>query len=306
MAQRLTVILPVYNEEKILKTSVKRIVEELEKLDIVYEVILSDDGSRDHSWALVKELCSENSSIRGVRLSRNFGKESAIFAGMEQAKGDAVVVMDVDLQHPPELIGEMVEKWRQGAQLVEARKKVRQQENVINRFCARSFYRILFLCSGIEMQNSSDFRLMDRQVVDALMQMPEKHTFFRAMSRWVGFRQEIIEFEVPPRIGGGSKWSGWKLARLAINAITSFSTMPLQIVTICGAIYFLFALIMLVQTLYMKFSGQALSGFTTIIVLLLFTGSIIMLSLGILGIYIGKVYEEVKGRPRYVIKEKIG
>jgi dolichol-phosphate mannosyltransferase len=299
---KISVVIPVYNEEKGIRGNLREILETLRAFDFESEVIVVDDGSRDGTWAALKEF----GEIRALRFSRNFGKEAAMFAGLDAATGDAVAIMDADLQHPPAALGEMAAKWREGARVVEAVKNSRGKESALSRLFANCFYRVLAKLSGVDLRNMSDFRLLDRTVVDALLAMPERQTFFRAMSAWVGFERARVYFDVPPRAGGKSKFSRRKLIQLAVSAICSFSAAPLQIVTVCGGLFLLFALVMLAQTLYMYAAGRAQSGFTTVILLILLVGSILMLSVGILGVYVAKIYDEVKARPRYLIAERRG
>ena len=214
--------------------------------------------------------------------------------------------MDADLQHPPELIPEMVRLWKEeGYEVVEGVKALRGQESLVNKAGAGLFYYILSKFSGFDIKQASDFKLLDKKVVHAWQSMNERNTFFRGMSAWVGFNRISIPFNIKNRTGGASKWSLFKLFKLAINAITSFSSLPLHIVTFMGLIFLLGSLILGIQTLYMKLKGIAYSGFTTVILLLLIIGSTLMISLGIIGTYIAKIYEEVKGRPRYIVAEQI-
>jgi len=244
--------------------------------------------------------------IRALKLSRNFGKESAICAGLERASGKAVIVMDGDLQHPPELIPKMVALWQDGkADIVDAIKVDRGDELYINKIGAGFFYAALKKFSGYDLTNLTDYKLMDAQVVAAWLKMGERNLFFRGMSAWIGFRHAQIPFEVQKRGSGRSTMSIPRLIRLAVTAVTSFSSIPLHLVTVLGGIFLIFALIMGVQTLYMKFSGIAVSGFTTVILLQLIIGSLLMMTLGIIGEYIARVYDEVKRRPRYIIEQII-
>ncbi len=300
---KISIIIPVYNEEKQIRESLRIIQSSLEKCNINHGFILVDDGSKDHTWRVLTEVASQTDGIRAIRLSRNFGKEAALCAGLEQADGDACLVMDADLQHPPELIPEMVRLWQDGFEIVEAVKASRGKENFFHGISARFFYGILKAFSGIDLNMASDFKLLDAKVIASWREMNERNTFFRGMVAWVGYQSVTIPFEVPERIHGSSKWSTLKLIKLAITAITSFSSLPLQIVTFLGAIFFIGSIILGIQTLYMKFSGIAVSGFTTVILLLLIIGSCLMICLGIIGTYIAKIYEEVKNRPRYIISE---
>ena len=298
----LSVVIPVYNEADGLVENLQKISQILDDGSIAHALIVVDDGSTDGTWEVLHTAALPQ--LTAVRLSRNFGKEAAVFAGLEAADGAAVAVMDADLQHPPQLLADMYRLWQQGYEVVEAVKADRGREGWFSRLLAGGFYSVLRLLSGLDLQNSSDFRLLDRKVVDALSAMPERQTFFRGMSAWVGYRRTQVFFDVPPRQTGRSKWSRGKLYRYALSAITAYSSIPMQIVTVAGLFFLAFGIILAAQTLYTKFSGNALDGFTTVILLIIITGSIIMLGLGIIGNYIAKIYEEIKGRPRYLVAEQ--
>ncbi|NLJ97424.1 MAG: glycosyltransferase [Clostridiales bacterium] len=302
----LSVVIPIYQEESHIKNSIKVIEKILIDNKIVYEFILVDDGSKDNTWNELKSLSKENEHITIIRLSRNFGKESALCAGLEYAKGDMVLVMDADLQHPPEIIPSMVNAWlNEGYDVVDGVKHSRGKENIIYRGCAKFFYYLIYKSTDVHLGRASDYKLLDRKVVEAWKELPERTIFFRGMSAWVGFERKEIEFDVADRIDGKSKWSITRLIRLAINAITSYTSVPLHFITFLGFIMFIIALILGVQTLFMKLSGKASDGFTTVILLLLIIGSAIMTSLGIIGIYLTKIYKEVKARPRYLVSDCI-
>lgn len=300
----LSVVIPSYNEEGNVVKTADEVSQLLEKSGIDHELIFVNDGSTDKTWELINGLATSRNNIVGVNFSRNFGKESAIFAGLEVAKGDACVLLDCDLQFPPEVIIDMYNIWKTGGvDIVEGRKKTRGKENFIYKAFSHLFYKMINSSSGLDMRAASDFKLMDRAVVDSLNAMPERLTFFRAMSSWVGYKTEKVYFDVRDRQVGESKWTVGKLIKFALNNITSFTSAPLQIVTVCGIITFFISVIMGFNTLYNKFFGDASAGFSTVIILQLFTSSIIMFSLGIIGFYIAKIYEEIKQRPRYIIKE---
>lgn len=303
---KLSIVIPVYQEGNHIRNSIGVIEQILITNKIQYDFILVDDGSRDNTWAEIKSMAEQNSHIISLRLSRNFGKESALCAGLDHADGDMILVMDSDLQHPPQLIPEMVKAWREeGFDVIEGIKSTRGKENPIYKACAKFFYYIIYKTTDINLSKASDFKLMDRKVVEAWSQLPERTTFFRGMSAWVGFDRKQISFEVAERVSGTTKWSIRRLIRLAVNAITSYTTVPLQLITVLGVIMFIGAFLMGIQTLYMKFSGKATSGFTTVILLLLIIGSTIMISLGMIGIYLTKIYTEVKDRPRYLVSKCI-
>ena len=254
---------------------------------------------------MIEKAAEKNTHVTGIRFSRNFGKESAIFAGLANAEGDCIAVMDCDLQHPPETLVEMYRLWEQGYEVVEGVKRSRGKESVLHRASAGMFYKIMSKAVQIDMSRASDFKLMDRKAVEALLSMPERNAFFRALSSWVGYRTTSVEFDVQERTEGESKWSTWSLIKYAVRNIVGFSSAPLQMITVAGVLTLFFAIVLGIQSLVKYFCGHALEGFTTVILLLLIIGSLIMLSLGIIGIYIAKIYEEVKGRPRYFIARKI-
>ena len=301
----ISVIIPAYNEQENIPVAAERLGGILAPLS-EYELIFVDDGSKDGTWALIKQLSETDEHIRGLHFSRNFGKEGAIFAGLKAAEGDCVAVIDCDLQHPPELLEKMYSAWKGGAEVVEAIKASRGHEGIIYKLFAKTFYRMMKNSSDIDLDGASDYKLMDRKVVDALNEMPERLTFFRALSSWVGFTTEKIEFDVEPRNAGKTKWSFRKLFKYALSSITSFTNVPMHIITVTGALFFIFAVILGIQTIVNFCMGTAADGFSTVILLLLIIGSILMLGIGIVGYYMSKIYEEIKQRPRYIISEETG
>ena len=303
---RLSVVLPAYNEEESVPLAADVIGDLLTQAGIDHELIFVNDGSRDHTWRAIQEAAARRPQVRGIRFSRNFGKEAAIFAGLAQAKGDCCVVLDCDLQHPPEKILEMYRLWQQGWQVVEGVKISRGKESPLHTLAAKTFYRFLSGATRLDMSHASDFKLLDRRAVDVLVAMREKNAFFRALSSWIGFDTTQVEFEVQPRAAGQSKWSLRSLTRYAVTNLAAFSTAPLQIVTILGVLVFLCSLVLGCWSLWQKINGQALEGFTTVILLLLLIGSALMVCLGILGYYIAKIYEEIKDRPRYIVSDDCG
>ena len=302
----LSVVLPAYNEEKMNKKAAGTIGNILKNEEIDYEIVFVDDGSKDGTWREIESAGKEDEHVNGVRFSRNFGKESAMMAGLENADGDCVVVMDCDLQHPPETIVEMYRLWQQGYEVVEGVKRTRGRESIFHKMSAGLFYRMISKAVKIDMSHASDFKLLDRRAVEALLEMPERNAFFRALSSWIGFRSISVEFDVRNREIGESKWSTKSLIRYAISNIVSFSSAPMTVVTITGILGLLFAVILGIQTLVNYFSGHAVEGFTTVILIILIMGSLILMGLGIIGYYIAKIYEEVKCRPRYIISKKTG
>jgi polyisoprenyl-phosphate glycosyltransferase len=298
-----TIVIPVYNEERAFTQNFHVILRHLDALqETIFDFLIVDDGSRDRTVDVVNSFCRTRPDVRLICLSRNFGKEAAIHAGIAHALGDAVIVMDSDLQHPPELIPHMLQLWRSGASIVEAYKVSRGRESLLSRVLANGFYRIFSSLSGMDLRNHSDYKLLDRQVADAYVALPERSRFFRGIVRWLGFSAVQIPFEVQERRHGSSAWSRLRLFRLSLVAITSFSAEPLQFVTLFGVLTFIISGIFGGIAIYHKLSGQAVSGFTTVILLILIIGSILMISLGLLGMYIARIYDEVKGRPSYIIK----
>ena len=305
-APLISVVIPLYNEGLHVKELLSDLKTALQQIGCRFEVVLVDDGSPDDTWAKIKNTAQILGNVRAVRLSRNFGKELALCAGLERAQGNAVVVMDGDGQHPPSLLPLLADKWMTcGADIVEAVKRKRGRESLASKFGALTFYVILNKLSGFELKGASDFKLIDRRVLDTWLAMRERNVFFRGMTAWMGFRTIQIPFEVAPRRVGKSGWSYLRRAKLALIGITTFSSFPLRLVTFAGMIFFLFAVGLGVQTLYLKLAGRAFTGFATVILLELIIGSLLMISLGIIGEYLARIYEEVKGRPRYIVSESI-
>lgn len=302
----LSIIIPSYNEQDNIERTFNTISDILKASDIPFEVIFIDDGSDDLTYINITKLSEKDSKVKGLSFSRNFGKEAAIFAGMEAAVGDCCVVMDCDLQHPASLLPEMYRLWQEGYEVVKGVKESRGKENPLHTLCANSFYYIISKVTGIDMSKASDFELMDRKAIDALLLMPERAPFFRALSSWIGFKSISIPFQVQERTIGASKWSVWSLIRYAMQNISSFSAAPMLAISLMGWGMLLISLILGIQSLYKYFSGAALEGFTTIILLQLIIGSILMISVGIIGHYISKIYNEIKARPRYIISKKCG
>ena len=303
---RLTVIIPVYNEEKMIPIAAEEIRKVLQVEGIGYEMIFVNDGSTDGSWPAICLEAEKSSKIKGICFSRNFGKEAAMMAGLKKASGDCAVIIDCDLQHPPEKIPEMYRLWEEGYEVVEGVKQDRGRETLLHRICANGFYKVISSLTKLNMADASDFKLMDRKVVDILAAMPERNTFFRALSSWVGFRSASVKFTVRERKEGVSKWSPFSLLTYAISNIVSFSAAPMQAVTVMGTLFLVISVILAIQSLAMKLMGKALEGFTTVILIELLVGSIVMISLGIIGYYISQMFEELKGRPRYIISAETG
>ena len=296
--------MPVFNEGDIIYKNVQTVHKVLADAAIDHGFVLVDDGSRDRTWEELNRLADDLPHVTLLRFSRNFGKEAALCAGLEHAPGDAVVVMDSDLQHPPQYIPEMVRLWKEeGYDIVDGIKNDRGQEGFFSRLFAKLFYRSFNKTAGMDIGMASDFKLMDRAAVDAWKLFRENNTFFRGLSAWEGFRRCSLPFDVAPRSGGRSKWSVRALFRLAIQSLTSYTAAPLFLVFWLGVLTGLAALVLIVQTLVNYFDGTAATGFSTVILLQLLIGSAIMLSLSVIGLYIAKIYEEVKGRPRYLLRQ---
>lgn len=302
---RLSIVLPAYREAEHLKRSLIEIRDAAAGLGVPFELLVVDDGSPDQTWPVLQELAKDWSELRAFRLSRNFGKEGALIAGLDASRGDAVIIMDADLQHPPDLIPKMYRLWAdEGYDVVNAVKQQRGDEGWFRRRLTRFYHRLFAALVGVEMAGSSDFKLLSRSAVDSYRLFPERNTFFRGLISWLGLNQTDLMFDVAPRAGGQTSWSFLMLAKLAINSVVSFSAIPLQAVTVLGCGFFLFALVVATQTLWVKLSGGAVEGFTTVILLQLLIGAILMIGLGIVGQYVAKIFDEVKRRPRYLIREE--
>jgi dolichol-phosphate mannosyltransferase len=300
----ISVVVPVFREAEALPTFVAAVRHVLTQCDVPHEIVLVDDGSSDNTWVVISGEAKASPSVRGFRLSRNFGKEAALCAGLEKARGAAVIVMDGDGQHPASLLPEMIRMWRAtGADIVQAVKRSRGRESLSSKASALLFYVILKKFSGFDLRGASDFKLMSRKAVNAWLRMGERNVFFRGMTAWMGFTTVQIPFEVALRARGHSTWSYLMRLRLAITGITAFSSLPLQLVTFAGGVFLVFSIILGAQTIYLKLTSQAVSGFATVILLELLIGSLLMISLGIIGEYLARIYREVKGRPRYLLTE---
>jgi glycosyltransferase involved in cell wall biosynthesis len=306
MQKLLSVVIPAHNEANGIKDALAVIIEVLSQCEMDWEIIVVDDGSHDGTFDQLKELAQNDMRLKGIRFSRNFGKEAAILAGLKASKGDAVVTIDADLQHPPKLIPMMIDEWRHGAKVVNAVKRRRENDGVFTKIRAKIFNIVLSKLGGIDLNNSSDFKLLDRLVVDTIVKkLPERQRFYRGLSDWVGYVHASIPFDVEERAAGEGKWTSWRLIELATTAIVAFTSAPLRIVTILGFITLIFGFLVAFEALIGWARGIAVSGFMTLIITLLIIGSFIMISLGIIGEYIAKIYEELKQRPAYLVEDKI-
>ena len=302
----LSVVIPAYHEEEMVTTAAKEIAQVLKQANIDYELIFVDDGSKDRTWEQIGIASAADSKVRGVRFSRNFGKEAAIFAGLQHSKGECVACIDCDLQHPPEKLVEMYRMWESGIEVIEGVKSDRGKESIAHRMFAKLFYSLISRATKVDMSRASDFKLLDRKAVNVILTMREKRAFFRALSSWVGFKTGEVSYEVRERTAGETKWSTWSLVKYALSNITAFTSLPMNLVTILGMITLFVSVVMGVVSIVQKIMGIALGGFTTVIILLLFIGSLIMISLGIIGYYVGCIYDEIKDRPRYIVSETCG
>ena len=302
----LSVVIPAFIEQEMVPAAAGQIDGILSRAGIPHELIFIDDGSRDATWAEIRAESERRDTVRGVHFSRNFRKEAAIFAGLQAADGDCVAVIDCDLQHPPEKLVEMYRLWEQGVEVVEGVKTDRGEESLAHRVAAKTFYRLISEATHIDMTRASDFKLLDRKAVNVLLSMREKRAFFRALSSWIGFRTAEVPYEVRERAAGESKWSTWLLIKYALSNITAFTSLPLHLITGCGAASFLAALIVGIVSIVRLAMGRVVTGLTGAVILLLFLSGLIMVGLGIIGYYLGNIYMEIQDRPRFIVSETCG
>ncbi len=303
---KINVVIPLYNEAEAFSGCFEIINNTLKEDGLDPRFVLVDDGSSDETWKVLTDIASTNSNVNAIRFSRNFGKEIALTAGIDACKEEIVVIMDSDLQHPPKYIKPMLDEMnRSGVDIIEGVKSNRGKESLLYKVFARSFYKLLHMMSGVAFDNSSDFKILSKKVVDKIKAFNERNVFFRGIIDYVGFEKVRFPFEVDDRHGGKTSFSFRKLVSLALDAVVSYSSKPLYIVFISAIVFFLFSFVLIIQTLYNYFSGIAVSGFSTVIILILLSASLIMMSLGIIGVYLSRIYDEVKGRPTYVIMERI-
>ena len=298
----LSVIIPSYNEEQVIPITAGVIADILSKENINYELIFINDGSKDRTWEVICRQAESNPGVRGISFSRHFGKEAAIFAGLAEVRGDCVLVIDCDLQHPPEKIPEMYRLWQEGYDVVEGVKSSRGKESGFHKKAAQIFYKLISRATDIDMSRASDFKLMDRRVTDKLLEMPEKKAFFRAVSSWVGYRKTQVEFDVRERVAGESKWSTGALIKYAISNITAYSTFPVQFTSYTGIGMIVAFIVLGIFAICIGAGGDGPQGrFLGLLSFMFFIGGIICVCLGIVGYYVARTYEEAKGRPRYII-----
>ncbi len=300
-----SIVVPIYNEAESLPELHRRVREVMESLGEPWELILVDDGSSDGSTEYIRRLAQEDAHVRAIIFARNFGHQIAVTAGLDYARGQAVIIMDADLQDPPEVIPHLIERWREGYEVVYAVRAEREGETWFKKTTAALFYRLIYRIADVKIPlDTGDFRLLDRRVVDVLRQMREHHRFLRGMAAWVGFRQIGVEYHRAPRFAGETKYPFRKMLRLALNAITGFSYFPLQLATFFGFFSAGVAILSIPAVVILRLTGwQAFYGQATTLIAVLFLGGVQLISLGILGEYIGRIYDEVKGRPLYIVRE---
>ena len=309
MRPKYSFIIPVYNEEETLLEMYRRVRAVMDRMDGAVELILVNDGSRDRSLSLLRDLHEKDSRVCYLSLARNFGHQIAVTAGLNYVRGDAIVILDADLQDPPELIPDLVEKWRQGYQVVYAQRTQRRQESWLKRLPAYVFYRLMQRLADVDIPlDTGDFCLMDRRVVDVLNRMPEHNRYIRGLRSWVGLPQTSIHFQREPRFAGDVKYTFRKSLSLAANGLVTFSRVPLRLSTYVGLLAAAVAILMAILVLYWRIftPHSPLTGFATILIAVFFLGAVQLVSIGILGEYVGRIYEEVKGRPLYVLSEVAG
>ena len=302
-----SVVAPIYNEADTLPHFYARVVAAMERLDEPFELVLVNDGSRDDSIAVMRALHERDPRVRVVDFSRNFGHQVAISAGLDHARGGAVIIIDSDLQDPPEVILELVAQWRQGAEVVYAQRRTRPGETRFKLLTAAAFYRLIRRLTSVDIpRDTGDFRLLDRKVVDTLVAMKEHHRFMRGLSVWVGFRQEAVQYDRQERYAGETKYPLAKMIRFALDAITGFSYVPLQLATTLGFVLAGLSLLGIVIAVVLRLLNVAIQGQTTTLIVVLLLGGIQLIFLGIIGEYLGRIYDEVRGRPLYVVRETFG
>jgi glycosyltransferase involved in cell wall biosynthesis len=303
----LSVVVPVYNEEDNVAELYQRLVETLDGAARSFEIVFVDDGSRDASWRLVGELAGRDRRVRGLRFSRNFGHQMAFAAGLDHARGEAVVIMDGDLQDPPEVIPDLLARWREGYEVVYAVRATREGETVFKRLTARLFYRLLRAITRVEIPlDTGDFRLMGPRALAAFRRLGERHRFTRGLVAWLGFPQIGVEYVRAARHAGETKYPFRRMLRFAVDAITSFSYVPLQLATWLGFVVSTLAFAYIVVVIALKFAGISWPGYTSLMAAILFLGGVQLVMIGLLGEYLGRVYDEVKGRPLYLLEETVG
>ena len=301
----LSIVAPALNEEQTIERFYRRVLDAVE--GIPFELIFIDDGSTDATPRLLTEIAESDPRVRVLVLSRNFGHQAALTAGLDHARGDAVAMLDSDLQDPPELLPEMLSEWRRGSDVVYAVRSTRAGESRFKLFSAHWFYRLFSRVTRINLEpNAGDFRLLDRQALDALAEMRERNRFLRGMTVWIGYKQTAVFYDRDARLAGETKYTPTKMLRFALDAISSFSAVPLQAATLLGFLFSFVAFLGIPVAIGFRLAGQFVPGITTLLLVVLLLGGIQLITVGIIGEYIGRVYEEVKGRPLYLISDEIG
>ena len=301
----LSVVVPAYNEQEVISTFHERLTAVLNQLSLDREIVYVNDGSRDNTLDILRRLHEQDEHVCVVDLSRNFGKEIALSAGLEHAQGDAIIVIDADLQDPPELIPELLKEWQNGYDVVYARRTHREGETILKRLTAALFYRVMRKVGSVQLpEDTGDFRLLSRRAVNALNSFKEHHRFMKGLFAWIGFRQKAVNYERDPRHAGQTKWNYWKLWNFAIDGITSFTIAPLKFATYIGMFTSLLAFVygsyMIIKTLLY---GNPVPGYPSLIVIVLFLGGVQLMAIGVLGEYIGRIFTETKHRPLYFVNE---
>lgn len=304
----LSVVVPVFNEEEVLPTFARELSAALAPLGVSYEVVFVNDGSSDGTAERLASLQASDTRVRYIEFSRNFGHQSAMTAGLDAARGRACVVMDADLQDPPDLLGPMLERWRAGVEVVYAVRRSRDGETIFKKMSAALFYRLLRGLAGIDIpRDTGDFRLMDRRVVDALKALPERNRFLRGLVAWIGFRQEALPFDRPARAAGVTKFSFFKMLRFALDGLTSFSRAPLRGVTLAGVAVWVVSMITFSWALWVKYMAhRSVPGWTSLMTVILLLGGAQLVAIGVIGEYIARIFDEAKRRPLYVVRRSVG
>lgn len=303
----ISVVVPCFNEQEVVLELHRRLVAVLDVISIPYEIVLVDDGSSDRTWILMQELAQRSNCVKVIKLSRNFGHQLALSCGLDQARGEVVLIIDGDLQDPPELLPKMLELWRAGNDVVYGQRSSRAGETALKRFLAYSFYRLISRITGVSIPpDTGDFRLMDRRALDALLLLKERHRFVRGMVSWIGFRQVPLQYERPARFAGETKYPFRKSLQLAFDAITSFSYAPLRLASYLGIIISGFAFMYIAVVIALKILGVNFPGYTSLMASVLLLGGVQLIVLGIIGEYVGRIFEQGQGRPLYLIESVRG
>jgi len=304
---RISLVIPAYNEEENLENLYRELIPVLESLDKSFEILFVDDGSTDHSFEMIKRLHERDERVKGISLSRNFGHQVALVAGLENASGEVVVMMDADFQHPPEVIKTLYQKYQEGYDIVNTRRLQTEGILFFKRFSSWCYYKLINLLSDFRIEaSSSDFRLMNRRAVEAFLQFQEKNRFNRGLISWMGFKQDVVEYKAPPRIRGRSKYTMRKMLSFGLDGLTSFSSKPLRISFYTGFLIFLAGIAYAIYVIINHFKGLTIPGWTSTVLIILLIGGFQLLSLGIIGEYIARIYNESKSRPIYFLKDKVG